>query len=244
MKTRKHAMIFAAGLGTRLRPYTDDRPKALVEVGGKALLFHQLSKLRKQGFTDVTVNVHHFAELVKAALASQDWGMEIHISDESELLLDTGGGLRKALPHFESANEVTIVNVDILSDLDLNALLDLHRQSGALATLSLRQRATDRNFIFDQDMYLCGWENKKTGELKGRKPESSHSLAFSGIHVVATALIAQMPEGGPYSIVETYLAEAGKRTVVGKLENGGIWLDVGKPESLKIAEEIIANQEF
>lgn len=240
MSAAKHAMIFAAGLGTRLRPYTDDRPKALVEVGGKPLLFHQLEKLARQGYTDATVNVHHFAPMVVAALQSRDWGLHIHISDESDLLLDTGGGLQKALPHFAQAEEVTILNVDILSDLDLNALLALHRQSGALATLSLRKRETDRNFIFDSEMFLCGWENKKTGELKGMRPENSQSLAFSGIHVVATKLIAQMPAKGPYSIVETYLEQAGRRSIQGKLEEGGIWIDVGKPESLKIAEEIIA----
>ena len=235
----RHAMIFAAGLGTRLRPLTNDRPKALVEVKGIPLLALQLKRLQQLGFTNVTVNVHHFAEKVITFLQSKDWGMDIHISDESSLLRDTGGGLRKALPFFEEEEAIFVINVDVLSDLDPQLLYDKLKNSKALAVLGLRERKTSRYLLFDEEMYLQGWENQQTGEVKGFKNESSQTYAFSGIQVIQTALIRQMPSDRPFSIIDTYLAHANSRSILGHLQKEGIWLDVGKPAELAQAEFLL-----
>jgi NDP-sugar pyrophosphorylase family protein len=233
------AMVFAAGLGTRLRPFTNDRPKALVEVGGIPLLDIQLRRLKHFGFQEVTVNVHHFADMVEAHLRSRDYGMTIHISDERALLLDTGGGLLHAAPFFTGDAPIFICNVDVLSDLDPLALMDLHVQRGALATLALRARETDRYLVFDHEMRLCGWENRRSGETKGHIPPNSQALAFSGQQVVSTALLGAMGHTGVFSIIDTYLMHAPTGQIHGWLDGGGVWKDVGKPAELEAGAALL-----
>ena len=232
-------MIFAAGLGTRLRPLTNDRPKALVEIDGIPLLNLQLRRLKAYGFKSVTVNVHHFADMVIERLKAQDWGMEIYISDERALLLDTGGGIQKAISNWQEGDDIFVINVDVLSDLDPGILYQRHQASNALATLALRERATSRYLLFDPKMRLEGWENKKTGEVKGTKNANSRALAFSGIQIINTALIKTMPAGSPYSIIETYLENAASGRIAGYLQEKGIWLDVGKHAELAQAASLL-----
>jgi N-acetyl-alpha-D-muramate 1-phosphate uridylyltransferase len=233
------AMIFAAGLGTRLRPLTDDRPKALVEVAGIPLLEIQLRRLQAFGFEEVVVNVHHFADMVEQFLLSCDWGMQIHISDERDLLRDTGGGLLHAAQYFAGDAPIFICNVDVLSDLDPLALMHLHASTGALATLALRARETDRYLIFDAQMQLCGWENRKTGATKGVISPDTKAFAFSGMQVVSPALLRQMGQAGVFSIIDTYLALAPTGRIHGWHDTGSVWMDVGKPAELAAGAAIL-----
>lgn len=231
-KLKLRAMIFAAGLGTRLRPLTLDRPKALVEVGGIPLLDIQIRRLQHFGFEEVTVNVHHFADLMERHMAAQDYGLKVNVSDERDLLLDTGGGLRKAAHFFQGENPVFICNVDILSNLNPLSLIDLHIQNKALATLALRDRPTDRYLVFDRDMRLAGWENRRSGETKGTIPADGKALAFSGQHVISPALFQKMHQTGVFSIIDTYLDLAPTGKIVGHLDLSSVWMDVGKPQEL------------
>jgi NDP-sugar pyrophosphorylase family protein len=233
------AMIFAAGLGTRLRPLTNDRPKALVEVEGMPLLDIQLLRLKAFGFQEVVVNIHHYADKMVAHLRDHDYGLRIYVSDERELLLDTGGGLLHARHFLEDADAIYLCNVDVLTDLDPNKLIELHQQNDALATLSLRDRPSDRYLIFDADMKLCGWENRRTGEVKGKKTEGCHSFAFSGLHIVSPKIFPQITQTGVFSIIDTYLDLASTGRILGHLQKDGIWLDVGKPPELAAAADLL-----
>ncbi|MBQ8712790.1 MAG: NTP transferase domain-containing protein, partial [Prevotella sp.] len=180
----KQAMIFAAGLGTRLKPLTDTMPKALVRVGEQPLLWHVVQKLKAAGYERIVVNVHHFAQQIVDYLeANNNFGLDIRISDETSALLETGGGIRKARPLFDPQSPVLIHNVDILSNLSLEAL------GGDSSTLVVSQRTTKRYLQFDDDMQLVGWKNVETGEVRGRE---GRSLAFSGIHVITPQLLALM----------------------------------------------------
>ena len=200
------AMILAAGLGTRLRPLTDDRPKALVEINGRTLLEIALRRLRAFGIHEVIVNVHHFAGMVSDYLKRNDnFGMRIEISRE-DVLLDTGGGLKKAAWFFlqDSAhsNEPFLLhNVDVISGIDLGRTLQFHQEAHALATLAVQQRETSRHLLFDEAGLLCG---RRTGgkapELVAR-PQSTHAWAFSGIHVISSSLLSKITEAGAFSIV-------------------------------------------
>lgn len=228
----RRAMIFAAGLGTRLRPFTNDRPKALVEIAGTPLLDIQLRRLQAFGFQEVTVNIHHFADMVEQHLRSHDYGMQIHISDERDLLLETGGGLLHALPFFAGDDPIFITNVDVLSNLDPIALMDLHVRNGALATLVMHERPSDRYLIFDSEMRLCGWENRRSGETRGQIPPNGKAYAFSGQQVVSPAFVRQIKQTGVFSIIDSYLDLASTGLVRGWLDKDGIWLDVGKPAEL------------
>ena len=187
------AMIFAAGLGTRLKPLTDHMPKALVPVAGRPMLEHVILKLKAAGFNELVINIHHFGEQILDFLrANQNFGLTIHISDERDCLLDTGGGIRKAEPFFRGNEPFLIHNVDILSDTDLKALYEYHRQSGNDATLLASRRKTIRYLLFDDEKRLCGWINKDTLQTKPEgfayNPEHHHEYAFSGIHVISPSL--------------------------------------------------------
>ncbi|MDD7716929.1 MAG: nucleotidyltransferase family protein, partial [Bacteroidales bacterium] len=161
------AMVFAAGLGTRLRPLTNDRPKALVEVGGKTMLERVITHLADCGVTDITVNIHHFGEkIIEFLEEKKNFGLDIHISDERDLLLDTGGGLMKARKYLDGDEPFIVHNADILTDLDLKAMYDFHVEHDALSTILVKDRQTQRYFLFDHDHRLKGWINKKTGETK------------------------------------------------------------------------------
>ena len=243
------AMVFAAGLGTRLRPLTNDRPKALVEVAGITMLERVLTHLREAGFTDVTVNVHHFAPMVIDFLDEHDhFGLDLHISDESDLLLDTGGGILAARQWLDGNQPFMVHNADILSDLDLNAFYDSHQGSGALATLLVKERLTQRYFVFDNDDRLQGWINKKTGETRpdgfSHNPARQHELAFGGMHVISPAIFPLLERyaatvGRVFSITPFYIDICRQQLIKGYHPSQSYqWLDVGKPETLEQAEAL------
>jgi NDP-sugar pyrophosphorylase family protein len=235
------AMIFAAGLGTRLKEETLYKPKALVEVGGKPLLQHAIEKLKMEGFSEVVVNVHHFSDLIINFLNNHDFGILVHISDETDKLLDTGGGLKKAAPFFKGNEPVLIYNVDVLSNLDLKNLVQEHLLSGALATLVVRERKTQRYFKFNKEQRLIGWLNKKTGEKKIVLPENFENateMAFSGIHMVNPEFFQLMPAEEKFSITDFYLELAKEYLIKGYFDESQLWLDVGKPEQLESARKM------
>jgi NDP-sugar pyrophosphorylase family protein len=233
------AMVFAAGLGTRLRPYTNDRPKALVEVQGKSLLEITLLRLRAAGVVEAVVNVHHFADLVIAHLQAHDnFGLTIHLSDERECLLDTGGALKKAAPLLSDA-PFLLHNVDILSDLDLRALYAAHlAHPDALSTLAVRQRKTSRYLEFDEAGLLAGWKNARTGAQKiSRESALVTDWAYSGIAVIDPRLFAFFPpDEAVFSVVDVWLDAARTQAIRNFPHHESRWLDVGKPEALALAE--------
>jgi NDP-sugar pyrophosphorylase family protein len=243
------AMVLAAGLGTRLRPLTNDRPKALVEIGGRSLLESTLRRLRKFGVGEVIVNAHHFADMVVDYLrARQDFGMRIEISRE-ETLLDTGGGLKKAAWFFledaGSRDEPFIVhNVDVLSTIDLGRMLAIHLEQNALATLAVQDRNTSRYLLFDPGLTLCG---RRIGE--GRAPElvravpGFEALAFSGIHVISPRLLNMLSEDGAFSIITAYLRLAARGEAIRAFRaDAYYWRDLGKAEDLAQAELDVKNK--
>ncbi len=234
------AMIFAAGLGTRLLEETSDKPKALVKIGGKTLLQHAIEKLRNEGVEEIVVNVHHFSELVIRFISENDFGVPVHISDESGKLLDTGGGLKKASRFFDDNSPVLIYNVDVLSNLKIEKLKAEHLKSGALATLVVRDRVTQRYFKFNREKRLVGWLNKKTGETKISVPENfnkSVEMAFSGIHIIQPKLLKLMPAEERFPITNLYLELAKTHLIKGYFDDSDLWIDVGKPGQLEQARK-------
>ncbi len=237
------AMIFAAGLGTRLRPLTDNKPKAMVEINGMPLIEIIIRRLKKFGVTDIIVNVHHHAHLIIDFLKEKNnFDINIVISDERELLLDTGGGLNKAKDFFSDGKPFFVHNVDIISDIDLKKMYDKHVKSGAVATLSTRHRATSRYLLFNKKNTLFGWMNVKTGKMiLCKKKKGKLSLrAFSGIHVVSPDLFDAMPEGKDvFSIIDVYLAAAAYQKIMGYPHEKDVWMDVGKVENLEEGKKIL-----
>ncbi len=241
------AMILAAGMGTRLRPFTNYRPKALVEVGGIPLLEIAIRRLKHFGCQDIIINVHHFAEQIVRFLEQKDhFGINITISDEQDKLLNTGGGLKKAAPFFADGEAFLLCNTDILTDLDLAALYQSHLESKAMATLATRRRTTSRYLIFDEAGLMHGWTNIKTGELRIPRQESKElqMWAFSGVHVIDPALFAMMPQEEAFSIINLYLKACEKHDIKCYPHEGGVWLDVGRKEMLKEAEELLSKLEI
>jgi MurNAc alpha-1-phosphate uridylyltransferase len=224
------AMILAAGLGTRLKPFTDFHPKALYVIGGKTLLEHAVIHLKSAGIKDVIINVHHFADqIVKYIHLNNNFELNISISDETGQLLETGGGVKKAAWFFEDCQTAIIRNVDILSDLDLGKMAKSHHDSGNLATLAVRDRETSRYFLFDEKLNLCGWENRKTGERRMvRDTDAVRSLAFSGIQIVDSGFFPLILEEGKFSLTDLYLRLAKDFKIAGYVEEGIVWQDVGK----------------
>jgi NDP-sugar pyrophosphorylase family protein len=236
------AMIFAAGLGSRLLEETSDKPKALVEIDGETLLQRAIERLNSEGVGEIVVNVHHFAERVTQFLSENDFGIPIHISNESGKLLDTGGGLKKAAHFFDDDSPVIIYNVDILSNLNIKKLVAEHKKSGALATLVVRNRTTQRYLKFDNKKRLVGWLNKKTGETKISVAGSfneSVEMAFSGIHIVQPELFKLMPAKERFPIIGFYLELAKTHLIKGYFDDSDLWMDVGKPEQLADARRLI-----
>ena len=235
------AMILAAGLGTRLRPLTDHRPKALVEVAGHTLLEITLRRLREVGIREVIVNVHHFSDmLVDYLKKNDDFGMQVAISCEEELL-DTGGGLKKAAWFFseEAADGEPFLlhNVDVLSTIDLGRMVEFHRQHQALATLAVQDRETSRYLLFDEEHRLCGRQTGRKPEVV-RPSQTTRGLAFSGVHVISPRFLSLMTEQGGFSIITSYLRLAGQREkIMGFRADVYYWRDLGKPESLAQAEQ-------
>ena len=232
------AMILAAGLGTRLRPLTDDRPKALVKVGDRTLLEIAILKLRESGVNEVIVNVHHFADLVVEFLRkNENFGMHIEVSRE-EALLDTGGGLKKAGWFFAGDTEPFILhNVDVISTIDLGKMLRSHLDRQALATLAVKARPTSRYLLFDENLQLCGRRLVRDQKLEVvRAVEHPHELAFAGIHIVSPSFLSLMTESGAFSIISSYLRIAGLgEKILGFRADDYNWRDLGTPENLKEA---------
>lgn len=237
-------MILAAGLGTRLRPLTNDRPKALVEVAGRPLLELTLDRLRSFGISEVIINTHHFAELVADYLAAhQNFGMHIEISHE-DVLLDTGGGLKRAQHFFTGSDEPFLVhNVDVLSTIDFESMIRFHRDQGALATLAVQSRPTSRYLLFDRTSQLCGRRSGVAGIPELVLPrEEFEARAFCGIHIVSPNIFSEMPEEGVFSIIPAYLRLAAERKrILGFPADGYYWCDMGKPENIAEASRQIGS---
>ena len=238
------AMIFAAGLGTRLKPLTDHMPKALVPVAGKPMLEHVIRKLIAAGCNEIVINVHHFADqIIDFVKANNNFGITIHISDETDMLLDTGGGIKKASSFF---NEPFLIhNVDILSNVDLKSLYEYHLTSGNDATLLVSPRKTVRYLLFDEGNQLCGWVNKDTLQTKPEgfvyQPEVQKEYAFSGIHIVSPSLFNYMGENwiGKFPIMDFYLQTCQEAKLGGYAKEDLQLIDIGKPETLAVAEDFI-----
>jgi NDP-sugar pyrophosphorylase family protein len=238
------AMVFAAGLGTRLRPLTDTRPKALVEVGGRTLLDLTLSRLKACGVNEAIVNTHHFADAIAQHLRQHhDFGMRLEISRE-ELLLDTGGGLKKAAWFFlknEGTNEPFVVhNVDIISTIDLERMRKAHIQTGALVTLAVRRRKTSRYLIFDDSLQLAGRGNTSKSQIDMARPcQTPQEFAFSGIHIISPRMLPMMTAEGAFPIVDFYLTLAARgEKLQAYIDDTSYWRDLGRPEDLaKAADE-------
>jgi len=241
----KQAMIFAAGLGTRLKPLTDTMPKALVPVGGQPLLWHVIQKLKAAGFDRIVINVHHFAQqIVDYLKANNNFNIDIRISDETEMLLETGGGIKKALTLFDSQSPILIHNVDILSNINLAAIYDEAQQSNVDALLMVSWRKTKRYLLFDEEMILDGWTNIETGEIRSPYPAINPSdlkqLAFSGIHIISPhvfPLFQEMPER--FGIIDFYLKYCHQCAFMGKEMKDLRLMDVGKIDTLSEAEQFI-----
>jgi MurNAc alpha-1-phosphate uridylyltransferase len=238
------AMIVAAGLGTRLQPLTHTIPKALVPVAGKPLLEHVIRKLVGAGVTEMVINVHHFPEqIIRFVTENNCFGVTIHFSDESDALLDTGGGIKNARKWLEVGGEPFLVhNVDILSNLDIEALYAQHIHTHALATVVVSERTTSRFLLFDDDMQLAGWINTATGTIKPDDINDSgklRRLAFSGIHVISPSVFQLMESWPPrFSIIDFYLQQL-KKTIKGYMQPDYQMIDVGKPESLAQADAFL-----
>jgi NDP-sugar pyrophosphorylase family protein len=238
------AMVLAAGPGTRLRPLTDDRPKALVEIAGRTLLELTLSRLRAFGIREVIINVHHLAGMILDYLkANQNFGMRIEVSRE-EVLLDTGGGLKKAAYFFlEDPNRLEepfiLHNVDVLSTIDLHRMVQFHTERRALATLAMGDRETHRYLLFDDQLQLCGRRFGRDGKDECvRSSPHVQTLAFSGIHVISPRLFALMTEEGVFSIISSYMRLAAQEEkILAFRADEYYWRDLGRPENLAQAAQ-------
>ena len=237
-------MIFAAGLGTRLKPLTDHMPKALVPVAGKPMLEHVIGKLKSAGFDEIVINVHHFAhQIIDFLKAKDNFGIQIWISDESEELLDTGGGIKKAAPYFDEP--FLVHNADILSNVDLKAMYNYHLTSGNDATLLVSPRKTVRYLLFDEGNRLQGWVNKDTLQTKPEgfvyHPEVQKEYAFGGIHVISPTLFKYMGDGwtGKFSIMDFYLRTCHEAQLGSYVKEDLQLIDIGKLDTLAKAEDFI-----
>ena len=241
-----NALILAAGLGTRLGTFTADRPKALVEVEDRTMLEHQLRHLSSAGFDRFVINIHHFAGKVKEYLdANSNFGLDITLSDESSLLLDTGGGIRQAMHILQDDSPLLVHNVDIFSNTDLKSLYETHLESGADATLLTARRTTSRYLYFNDESKLCGWSNEKTGDVRspldGFDKTQFTPYAFQGIHVISRSvlpLLDAIPEPR-FSITDFYVTNAARLNLQMVGSDASKWVDAGKPETLQTAAQIV-----
>jgi len=233
------AMILAAGLGTRLRPLTDNKPKALVEIAGKPMLEWVIRKLIAAGIREIVINIHHFPDQILDFLEEKkNFGIDIAISDETNALLDSGGAILKASSFFSSGASFLVHNVDVVTNLDIPKLQAYHMQCQALATLAVRKRESSRYLLFDQDMRLRAWHNTQTGQYKGgiqAQDMNLNPLAFSGIYMISPDIFPLITESGCFSVIELFLRLAPVHKVQGLLQEDGWWFDIGKESSLQIA---------
>lgn len=240
--SRMKAMVFAAGLGTRMRPLTNDRPKALVQIGDYTLLEIVLRRLKQYNFTDVIVNTHYFADQIADYLAAHhNFGLRITLSDERDELLDTGGGLRKAASFFDDDKPFLVHNVDVLSNINLHSLYEHHLASGHLATLAVMERSSSRYFLFDDKDLLCGWKNTLNQKMLITRAHSGQlrPLAFSGIQVIHPALLRRSSKQGVFSLTDWYLDLAANHPIGAYRADGFVWADIGKPENIQLGVNML-----
>jgi NDP-sugar pyrophosphorylase family protein len=234
------SMILAAGLGSRLKPRTDSTPKALINIKRKTLLEIGINNLIKNGFDKIIINVHHHSKQIIQFLNENKFAAEITISDETDKLLDTGGGLKNAKWFFNDNSPFLVYNVDIISNLDLKKLYTFHTNSSAIATLVVRKRESGRYLLFNSKNILCGWRNTKTGETKLILSDKlQYEFAFSGIQVIDPKIFSLMPDENVFSLIDLYLKVGFKHIISAFIDDESYWLDVGKPENLKAAENIL-----
>ncbi|MDT3697085.1 MAG: nucleotidyltransferase family protein [Ignavibacterium sp.] len=233
------AMILAAGLGTRLKPLTDDTPKALIKVYGRTLLETAIRNLIEYGFNKIVINVHHHADKIKHFIEANTFAADIFISDETDLLLDTGGGIKNALRFFDNL-PVLIHNVDIISNLNLSEFYNYHLSDDSLASLVVSKRLSSRYLLFNKDNILCGWEDiRKNERIVVREEPDYQQLAFNGIHLINPELIKKFPEEKVFNVIKAYLTAAKTEEINAYVCNDIKWIDVGKIDSLQRAEELV-----
>jgi NDP-sugar pyrophosphorylase family protein len=232
------AMILAAGLGTRLKPFTDKHPKALAMVNRKSLLQRTIEYLQNFEIKELIVNVHHFPdEIINLVKQYNGFGSKITISDETEEILETGGAVKKASWFFTGDELFILMNVDVLTEMDLNLMIKQHRQQEPLATLAVTSRKTSRYFLFDELDNLCGWKNENTSEQKMSKEIAAYTQkAFSGIHVISSEIFSLIKQEGKFSIIDVYLELCKTHAITAFDHSNSKFVDVGKPESLLQAE--------
>ncbi len=238
------AMIFAAGLGTRLYPLTKDKPKALVEISGKTLLERCIERLIKVNCTRIVINAHHFSELIDEYLKRNNYPIEIHLSKEEELL-DTGGGLKAAKKYFSLKENILIHNVDIISQIDLLAMQDKLNNSNALAVLAVSKRLSSRQLLFNQENLLSGWQNTQTNqEIITKDTSPLTPLAFSGVHIIRPELLELMPNEDKFSIINHYLELSKHNDLLAFTHKDVLWYDLGKYEQIAEIERKLNQLSF
>jgi MurNAc alpha-1-phosphate uridylyltransferase len=228
------AMILAAGKGTRMLPLTENKPKALIEVQGIALLEHTILYLKYYGIDEIIINIHHHAEQIMSFVKrNNSFGLRIEFSDESDKLLDTGGGLFKARWFFNDHKPFILTSSDVITNLDLNELLLSHRKKKPLVTLAVKRRKSSRDFIFDQDYLLCGWQNNSSGETRMvREIHNQIKIAFSTIHVISPEIFELIEERGCFSIIDVYLRLASYQNIMGFEHDQSAWFECGRIDNL------------
>ena len=237
------AMILAAGMGTRLQPLTLTKPKALVEVKGIPMLEIVIKRLIKFGFTDIIINIHHFGDQIVDFLArNNNFGISITLSDERDLLLDTGGGLLKAKDFFADGKPFLVHNVDILTNLDLGQLFAAHTNSNALATLAVKERKTSRSLLIGADQSLCGWKNHQSGKTIIAKGDEANlqPIAFSAVYMLNPSIFPLITENGVFSVMDVFLRLAASQSIQTFRHDQDFWIDLGRVENLKEAEQYIS----
>lgn len=237
-------MILAAGLGTRLKPITDTIPKALVKVGNKTLLQYNIERMLAFGIKDIVINVHHFSEKITKYLHdNNNFNANIQISDEIELLLDTGGGIKYASQWLASEEPILIQNVDIFTNINYENMLNHHLASNALATLAVRNRESTRYLLFNKNNVMCGWQNIKTNEkIITRNDDNLNSLAFSCTHIISPKLLQLLPDKKVFSIIDVYLELSKHHKVLAYMHNDDYWFDIGTPDKLQRVEQFLSNE--
>jgi NDP-sugar pyrophosphorylase family protein len=231
------AMILAAGLGTRLRPLTDTKPKVLVEVGGYTMLEITIRYLKKYGIDEIIVNVHHFADQVIEYLAKNNgFGLRYSISDERDLLMDTGGAIVKAAGLLGDNDPFILIGADILTSIDLSAMIQFHKMHKPLVTLAVKDRITSRSLLFNESMQLVGWRENSSGETKGNSA-ASYALGFSVIHIIEPKIFSLIEEIGPFSIIDLYLRLMDSQSIMGCRQDQSIWLEFGRADRISALVE-------
>jgi N-acetyl-alpha-D-muramate 1-phosphate uridylyltransferase len=230
------ALILSAGLGTRLKPFTNEHPKALAPVNGKPVLQRNIEYLQQYGIDDVIVNVHHFAnQIIQAIEENNGWGSNVSISNETNEVLETGGGIKKTANFLQQSKNCVVMNVDILTNLDLSAMIHYHETHNPLATIATTNRETSRYLLFDKDNKLTGWKNIKTGETKGI---DGIPKAFSGIHILSNSIFNELHMHGKFSMIDAYLELCKTNAILSYDHSNDILMDIGTMEKLKVAEAL------